>query len=710
MGKFESLIKILHEIGSTAESRGLVHQFAEDEFLNGNTITIKGQQLINFGSCSYLGLEMDERLKEGAIEAIRKYGTQFSSSRSYVSCTNYKEFQDLMEQLFGAPILLATNSGSAHQVVMPIVMESDDCVIFDHQAHFSMKDIESKLIANKTHITVLRHSRMDELEEKIIEYRNKYKHIWYVVDGVYSMYGDFAPIKDIMQLMEKHKQLHLYSDDAHGMSWLGKNGTGYTFSQTALHPRMILTTSLAKGFGSCGGVIVFPNAELRDKVRNWGGPNTHSGPQQPATIGASIASAKIHLSGEIYEFQKSLQEKIAFTNHIFDQYKLPVVSNSETPIFFLGLGLTRVGYNMLRRMMDDGVYCNLGIFPAVPENCTGMRFTITNHLKLEDIETLAKKAAYHLPKALKEEGRTMDDIYKAFRKVIRIGDKSKTNKPTKDTINLTSNNQLKLERFTSIREMNEQEWNTYMGKNGAYDYQNLLFLEDVFSNNAEKENNWRFFYYVIRDTNGIPILITFFTLCLVKDDMLAPSFVSEKIEQERKNNPYYLTSNTFMMGSSLTSGEHFYIDRQHKQWKQSLVKLLDILWEEQERQNANALLLRDFREDDDEIREFFMDQGFIKMDIDANNIVFNSEKLNSDDFFLNKLDGKKRYYFRNEVSKNHELFSVSISACIEEDVDMYYQLYKNVKSKKLSLNTFDLPIKVFEKMCNFPNWEVIKIT
>jgi len=494
------------------------------------------------------------------------------------------------------------------------------------------------------------------------------------------------------------------------MSWTGKNGSGYFLSETSLHPKMIMVTSLAKGFGSCGGVIVFPDKALRDKVKNGGGANTHSGPQQPATIGASIASAKIHLTDEIYELQNSLREKIAFANQIFEKYQLPLVSNSEGPIFFIGLGLTRMGYNMVRRIMDEGIYVNLGIFPAVPENCTGIRFTITNHLQLEDIEKLAQKIAYHLPKALEEEGRTMNDIYKVFRKNIRLESKSKA--ITENSLSITDlsdNSELIIEKHTSIKDINKEEWNRLTGKIGCCDYENLLFFEDVFSNNPEKENNWDFFYYIIRDQNRKPILSTFFTLCLVKDDMLAPANVSEKIELERQKDFYYLTSKTFMMGSSLTSGEHLFVDKENSLWKTAMVKLLDIIWEEHENQEASALLLRDFKAEDVEIREFLMDHGFIKMDIDENSIVDNSDKLVPDDFFTKKLDGKKRYYYRNEVVRDQELFLVTISPCKKEDVELYYQLYKNVKSKKLSLNTFNLPVKLFEKMCDSPNWEVIKI-
>ncbi|NTW31408.1 MAG: aminotransferase class I/II-fold pyridoxal phosphate-dependent enzyme [Bacteroidetes bacterium] len=705
MAKFESIIKTLDEIGKVAKSRGIIHLFAEDELLNGRIITIKGKQLVNFGSCSYLGLEMDERLKAGAIDAVKKYGTQFSSSRTYVSCTNYKEFEELVAKMFDAPILLSTCSSLGHQVVMPIVMQSDDCVIFDQQAHYSMQEMIYHLKLNGTFITTLRHSRMDELENKVIEYREKYKRIWYVIDGVYSMYGDFAPVEDIIALMDKYKQLYLYADDAHGMSWGGKNGTGYFLSKTKLHPKMILATSLAKGFGSCGGVFVFPNEELRDTVKNWGGPNTHSGPQQPATVGASIASAKIHLSDEIYEFQKSLKEKIAFTNHIFDKYKLPLVSNSEGPIFFAGVGLTRMGYNMVRRMMDEGFNVNLGIFPAVPESCTGVRFTITNHIKMEDIENLAQKFAYHLPKALKEEGRAMNDIFRAFRKVAnfeeRIGDAYENS----NTEALT----FKVEQFKSIKEINSSEWDSLSGSYGACNYDNLLFLEDVFCNNSEKENNWEFFYYIIRDNSGKVILSTFFTSCFIKEDMFSPAKVSEKIEEERKKDPYYLTTKAFIMGSMLTEGQHIYIDKESPKWKQALIKLLDLIWTEQEKQEATVLMLRDFREDDLEIRSFFMDQGFVKIDIEENNLINNSEKIDSKVFFQEKLDIKKRYYFRKDILKDEDLFSVSFSPCKKEEAPIYYQLYKNVKSTKLGLNTFDLPFKLFSKMCDSENWEVIKL-
>jgi hypothetical protein len=76
-------------------------QTAEDEHLDGRTFRLGGKELVNFGSCSYLGLEVHPALREGVIDAVTRYGTQFSSSRSYVSAPLYAELTTLLDELFG---------------------------------------------------------------------------------------------------------------------------------------------------------------------------------------------------------------------------------------------------------------------------------------------------------------------------------------------------------------------------------------------------------------------------------------------------------------------------------------------------------------------------------------------------------------------------------------------------------------------------------
>lgn len=700
-GKAISLINTASELISIGKQRGVMHLYTDDKYYDGRNIHINNKELINFGSCSYLGLELHPKIKEAAIDAVQRYGSQYSSSRAYVSCTNYLELEGLISKIFNAPTLLSTSSSLGHYAVIPIAIEEGDAVVLDQQVHVSMQEAVQKMQLRNVTVTMIRHSQLNELEQKIEELRETHNKIWYFIDGVYSMYGDFAPLNKIINLLNKHRSLHLYVDDAHGMSWAGKNGSGYTLSQIDLHPRMILATSLAKGFASAGGVFIIPDIKLRDKIKAWGGPLTYSGPQQPAIVGASIASAKIHLSEEIVDLQNDLAKKIAFCNNLIERYNLPVALPSDSPIFYIGLGLVKVGYNMIARLMDDGLYVNIGIFPGVPENRTGIRFTLTCHHTLADIERLVQRIAYHLPKALKDENRTMKDVYRAFRNLIDIKEILPILPSKKEDTLLT------VEHFNTIREIPKELWDLYLGDNGTFDWDGMLFFEDVFCNNERPEHNWDFDYFIIRDIKNNPILITFFTTTISKDDFLAPETVSQKIEEKRMDAPYYLSSKTMMMGSLLSNGCHIHIDRSHPEWKNAVILLLDKVWKVQDKKEASILYFRDFDADDIELRDILIDHGLIKIELPDNNVIERLSWKDEKDYYNSFLKSKQRYHLKNDVLKFKDQFILSEAKSPDRiDVEKWYELYKNVKAKNFLINDFTLPKKLFDKMAIHPKWKV----
>lgn len=708
--KYSGFIDIVNEFITIGRSKGIVHQFTEDEELDGRSITLNGRKMINFGSCSYLGLETDERIKESAIDAIRRYGSQFSSSRTYTSFTLYRELEELLNRMFGANVILSTSSTLGHRSVIPILIDDHDAVIFDHQAHISMQDAGKDLSLRGVPISLLRHNRLDELEVKLQALAPKHERVWYFLDGIYSMYGDLAPVEALEALLKKYKNLHLYADDAHGMSWAGKNGTGYMLSRMELSNRMVLCSSLAKGFASAGGVFVFSDYDQYLRIKNWGGPLTYSGPQQPAVIGASIASAKIHLSDEIYQRQDALAERINYCNKIMAELNLPVISESTSPIFFIGLGAPKVAYNMNARLMDDGIYVNLGIYPAVPETCTGLRFALTLHHTREDIEKLAERISYHLPLVLKEEQRSMLDIYNAFRSMPGIKEqKVRYEYSIHADAQQERQSDYSLHRFSSIQEIAPEEWDACFGDRGSFDWNALAMLEDVFQGNKHPEENWLFTYYIIRNKEHKIILATVFTTMITKDDMLASSQVSKVIEQKRKNDKYYLTSKTMMMGTLLTEGEHLFLETANENWKEALQLLLKDVWEEQDRNEAGTLLLRDFRETNTDIRDFLMDQGFVKVAMEDSHQIDLSEVPGRQDF-IGSLESKKRIHLNNDVLKYEHLFETKIATNPSDaDINAWYALYENVKQRNLSINDFQLPEKLFHKIKDSALWDVIEI-
>ncbi|HSH68256.1 MAG TPA: GNAT family N-acetyltransferase, partial [Bacteroidia bacterium] len=265
-----------------------------------------------------------------------------------------------------------------------------------------------------------------------------------------------------------------------------------------------------------------------------------------------------------------------------------------------------------------------------------------------------------------------------------------------------------IQHETSIRMIDPDLWNSLLGGKGTYDWNALSVLEESFQHNKEPQDNWGFHYFIIRDQLNKPVLATFCTLALTKDDMLSPVAISHKIELERIVNRYYLCSRTLMIGSLVTEGKQMYIDRSRPDWKNVMMFFLDTLWKEQEKQKANMLNLRDFDTGDTEMQEFLLNQGFLKINLPDNHII---QHLSSNrETYLQKLRKKDRYYIRTRAIENEHHFEVNVvSHASYGDISHYYQLYKNVARKNIGLNMFHLPRKFFRQLAKNPQWEIITI-
>jgi 7-keto-8-aminopelargonate synthetase-like enzyme len=415
--KHEQVLEIVNEVAILAGKLGIIHNRTEDVSLDGRHITIRGQKLLFFGSCSYLGLEHDPRLKAAAMEAVDKYGTQFSSSRAYVSSRYYKEAEDLMRRIFNRPAGIVQSLTVGHMSNIPVLVGDSDAVIMDAQVHDSVQTAVQLLKARNIRIELVRHNRLDMLEHRIKSLKDSYRKIWYMADGVYSMQGDYAPVTDLYKLLDRYDQLHLYLDDIHGMSWTGPNGAGYVMSQGNYHERLFLTTGLTKAFGVAGGVLVYPQEEHFRFVRNTSKSFIFSIQMPPMVLGAVIASAKIHLTDEIYLLQDELKKKIEYFNTRAKELQLPLISETGSPVMFIGVGKPDTGYNMVRRLMNAGYFLNLSVFPSVSYNNSGLRIPLNNKLTMEDIDGILLAIAEQLPLALADSNASMNDIYRSFRLV-----------------------------------------------------------------------------------------------------------------------------------------------------------------------------------------------------------------------------------------------------------------------------------------------------
>lgn len=404
----------LTEVARSARASGFGNSTIEDKAITGRQVTVLGRTLINFGSCSYLGLEVDPRVKEEAIRAVERYGAEFSTSRSYLSLPLSDELEELLSEVFGRPTIVAATTTLAHQSAIPLSIASEDAVILDKQVHTSVRTAVKLVKAEGTHVEVIPHNDLDMLAQRAAELGKTHPQVWFMIAGIYSMYGDFAPIRELIAMLDANPQLHVYVDDAHAMAWTGFHGQGYALQCGPLHPRMLVSTSLAKGYGVCGGAIVCNDTDQRDFIRTCGDTFVFSGPPQPATLGAAIEVARILLSNEVNDLQARLRERIEFYIQRARELDLPLVSDDATPIFCLGLGPAAVAEKMCKRLLEAGFYTNLAVPPAVPRLRSGLRTTVTLHQSLDDIDRLLTTFAEEFPKLLTEENFTRDQVRESF--------------------------------------------------------------------------------------------------------------------------------------------------------------------------------------------------------------------------------------------------------------------------------------------------------
>ena len=191
--KHNNFLDTVDEVITNATNAGVIHLQATGDALNGRHITINGKSAYHFGTTGYLGLEQDRRLKNAAKEAIEKYGTQFPLSKTYISHPLYAPLEEKISEMYGHPILITKNSTLGHLAVIPTAVRYGDAVILDHQVHWSVQSATEVLKSKGITVRMIRHSNLEMLEHAIKALRNKARKIWYMADGVYSMYGDFAP-------------------------------------------------------------------------------------------------------------------------------------------------------------------------------------------------------------------------------------------------------------------------------------------------------------------------------------------------------------------------------------------------------------------------------------------------------------------------------------------------------------------------------------
>lgn len=391
-GQHGRLARHLERYAESAIEAGLIARFVESVGDDG-TVTIDGISHANFGSCSYLGLWDHNDLKKAAVSAIEQYGVSFSSSRLYTALPLYRDLEAGLGEICGGTAIAMGSTTLAHLSALPSLVTGGDAIVVDRQAHSSLHLATQVLTARDIDVHPAPHDDVEQLEELVSDLERRHERVWYLADGVYSMFGDVAPTDAIHAMVERHPQLYAYLDDAHGFGWAGRHGRGVVLEHHTLHPRILLAISLSKAFGAGGGAVVTADSGLADKILVGGGPLMFGGPIQVPELAAGVAATQLLMGPEHVELQRRLLAQIEFVIDRAQEHGVKLVSQARTPIWFAHIGPFDAAREIARRVREAGYWINLSGFPVVPFGRAGIRFTTTLAQTEDQIDGMLRTVA-----------------------------------------------------------------------------------------------------------------------------------------------------------------------------------------------------------------------------------------------------------------------------------------------------------------------------
>jgi 8-amino-7-oxononanoate synthase len=364
-----------------AREHDLMPYFRVLEGPAGPVVEMEGRERIMLGSNNYLGLTGDPRVKQAARDALERYGTGLTGSR-FLNGTlslHLELERELADWMGEEEALVFTTGYLANTGAIGTLLEPGDTVICDTGDHASILDAVSM---SRARIRPFRHNRLDKLETMLQRAETDGGGVLVVVDGVFSMEGDLAPVPDITALCRKHGA-RLMIDEAHGVGVLGSRGAGASEAFACEDEVDLRMGTFSKSLASCGGFLAGP-ADVIDFLRVQSRSFMFTAAAVPAAVGAARGALAIIRSAEgpqlmakVLDNARYLHDGLADLGYrVLEPNRLPDGSEVITPIVPVLVGDDWRAVLLWKALYDAGVYVNVAIYPAVQRGGALLRTSV----------------------------------------------------------------------------------------------------------------------------------------------------------------------------------------------------------------------------------------------------------------------------------------------------------------------------------------------
>lgn len=349
-------------------------------------VLMDGKKVLMFGSNAYLGLTYDKRIVDAAVEATIKYGTGCAGSRLLNGTLDiHVELEKELAEFVGKDDALCFSTGfTVNEGVIPQLVGRGDYIICDDRDHASI--VDGRRLSFATQLRY-KHNDMEDLEKQLQRCEpDAVKLI--IVDGVFSMEGDLAPLPEIVRLKKKYNA-SIYVDEAHGLGVFGKNGRGVCDHFGLTDEVDIIMGTFSKSLASIGGFVAGDK-----EVINWLRHNARSYIFQASSTPAATASARVAL-----QILKNEPERIdalwKITNYALEKFRNAgfEIGETESPIIPLYVRDVEKTFIVTKLAFDEGIFINPVIPPACAPQDTLVRVALMATHTKEQVDFAVEKLA-----------------------------------------------------------------------------------------------------------------------------------------------------------------------------------------------------------------------------------------------------------------------------------------------------------------------------
>lgn len=362
--------------------------------LKGRQIRIGDQWLADFASCNYLGFDLDEEIIQSIPEVVEKWGTHPSWSRMLGSPIMYEEMEEELVDLLGVEdcVIFPNITMISHYCIF-ILSEGGE-IFLDRRSHRTLYEGASVARGQGAKLTVFSSDDFEDLEEKLKASTAHKKLV--LVDGVFSMHGQYPDIPQLAALARKYDAL-LYIDDAHGMGIIGeraedelcpygKRGNCIVKYYGESYDNIVMVGGFSKAYSSYSAFLTC-SKELKSFLKSVASPYLYTGPAPFASLATALKGLEVNKTrGD--QIRLDLYQKSKHLNDAIKKMGLRNDNNTDFPIFNFYLKHAEDVDAVSDFLFKRGIYVTLAPYPMVAKEDVGFRAQITAANTYEEIDHL----------------------------------------------------------------------------------------------------------------------------------------------------------------------------------------------------------------------------------------------------------------------------------------------------------------------------------